>query len=266
MEWELKKQLETKDNLLHLKDEQVKTLENSLKLKDEQIKTLENSLKIKDEKARTLEKSMELKDDEIRKLSSTAINKDVLKEKDEKIHSLEKELEILNEELLKSDEELESLNLEIEKIRDAQENSDTVKIFDFTDIQITKVEILKKMRDILTNALSSVTIVVPSIEDLQELYLYEAKVSVNMRIACSINPGIEEHSELLNEFESLDNISLRNYKGKDRYILTRDGEELLFGVIGVKDENNMVMHTRDPAHIKLLNDIAQRGWLQSRKI
>ena len=141
-----------------------------------------------------------------------------------------------------------------------------VKIIDSTKVQITKAEILKKMREILTNALSSVTIVVPSIEDLQELYLYEAKVSVNMRIACSINPGIEEHSELLNEFESLDNISLRNYEAKDRYILTRDGEELLFGVIGVNENNNMVMHTKDPAHIRLLNDIAQRGWLQSRRI
>ncbi|MHA1884589.1 MAG: hypothetical protein ACXAAI_05665 [Promethearchaeota archaeon] len=266
MEWELKKQLETKDNLLKLKDEQVRTLENSLKLKDDQIQTLENSLKIKDEKVKTLEKTIELKDDEIRKLGLTSINKDVLNEKDEKIQSLEKELEILNAELLKSDEELESLNLENEKLKGAQESSNAAKIIDYTNVQITKAEILKKMRDILTKALSSVTIVVPSIEDLQELYLYEARVSVNMRIACSINPGIEEHSELLNEFESLDNISLRNYEAKDRYILTRDGEELLFGVIGVNEENNMVMHTRDPAHIKLLNDIAQRGWLQSRRI
>ena len=266
MEWELKKQLEMKDNLLRLKDEQVETLENSLKLKDEQIKTLENSLKIKDEKAKTLEKSIELKEEEIRNLSLTSINKEVLKQKDEKIQSLGKELEILNGELLKADEELESLKLDSEKLRDAQENSDKVKIIDSTKVQITKAEILKKMREILTNALSSVTIVVPSIEDLQELYLYEAKVSVNMRIACSINPGIEEHSELLNEFESLDNISLRNYEAKDRYILTRDGEELLFGVIGVNENNNMVMHTKDPAHIRLLNDIAQRGWLQSRRI
>ena len=201
MEWELKKQLEMKDNLLRLKDEQVETLENSLKLKDEQIKTLENSLKIKDEKAKTLEKSIELKEEEIRNLSLTSINKEVLKQKDEKIQSLGKELEILNGELLKADEELESLKLDSEKLRDAQENSDKVKIIDSTKVQITKAEILKKMREILTNALSSVTIVVPSIEDLQELYLYEAKVSVNMRIACSIYPGIEEHSELLNELD-----------------------------------------------------------------
>ena len=31
MDYEIKKQLETKDNLIKLKDEQVKTLENSLK-------------------------------------------------------------------------------------------------------------------------------------------------------------------------------------------------------------------------------------------
>ena len=88
----LKKQLEAKDTLIRLKDDQVKMLENSLSLKDDQIKTIENSLKIKDDKAKTLEKTIELKDDEIRKLASTSIDKNVLKDKDAKIQELEKEL------------------------------------------------------------------------------------------------------------------------------------------------------------------------------
>ena len=133
-------------------------------------------------------------------------------------------------------------------------------------MQVPKSEILKKMRDILENAISNVTIVVPSIEDLQELYLYELRSSVSMNIACSINPGVEEHSELLDEFESLDNISLRNYVRKDRFVLTRDGEEVLLAVIGNTEDNNLVVHTKDPKHIRLLNSLATESWIQSRKI
>ena len=266
MEHELKKQLESKDNLLRLKDDQVRMLEDSIKWKDEQIKTLESSLRIKDEKAKTLEETITLKDDEIRKLNATSVDKNTLNEKNEKISNLEKELKILNEELAKYDEELESLGLENEKLKEAKANSNNVSIIDYTDIKLAKSEILKKMREILPKAMNSVTIVVPNIEDLQDLYLYEVKSSVNMRIACSINQGNDVHSELLTEFQSLGNIAIRNYEEQDRYVLTRDGEELLLGVIGRTEEHNTVILTRDPNHIKILSDIAQRGWLQSRKI
>lgn len=262
----LKKQLEAKDTLIRLKDDQVKMLENSLSLKDDQIKTIENSLKIKDDKAKTLEKTIELKDDEIRKLASTSIDKNVLKDKDAKIQELEKELEILNKELEKADEDLENLDLENEKLRNANSSSNGVKIVDFTNTNITGSEILEKMKEILPNAIANVVLVVPSIEDLQELYLYEVKSSVSMNIACSINPGNEEHAELLEELESLDNIKLRNYERGDRYVLTRDGEELLFAAVGSTEDNFLVFHTKDREHIKILNDLAQRGWLQSRRL
>ncbi|MFX1309442.1 MAG: hypothetical protein ACFE8C_07065 [Promethearchaeota archaeon] len=266
MDYEIKKQLETKDNLIKLKDEQVKTLENSLLLKDEQIKTLEKTLKTKDKETKTLEKTIVLKEEEIKKLTSSAIDHNLLKEKDEIITQLQKEIGILNEELSKADEDLESLELENEKLRKAQTISKDMKIIDFTNIKIIKSEILEKMRQILENAIANVTIIVPSIEDLQELYLYELRSSVSMKIACSINPGIAEHNELLEEFESLDNISLRNYERADRYVLTRDGEELLLAVIGNSDENNLVIHTKDPNHIKLFNSVSTEGWIQSRKV
>ncbi|MFX1387163.1 MAG: hypothetical protein ACFE9M_08115 [Promethearchaeota archaeon] len=266
MDYEIKKQLETKDNLIKLKDEQVKTLENSLLLKDEQIKTLEKTLKTKDKETKTLEKTIVLKEEEIKKLTSSAIDHNLLKEKDEIITQLQKEIEILNKELSKADEDLESLELENEKLKKAQTSSKDMKIIDFTNIKIIKSEILEKMRQILENAIANVTIIVPSIEDLQELYLYELRSSVSMKIACSINPGIAEHNELLEEFESLDNISLRNYERADRYVLTRDGEELLLAVIGNSDENNLVIHTKDPNHIKLFNSVSTEGWIQSRKV
>ena len=266
MDYELKKQLETKDNLIKLKDEQVKMLENSLQLKDEQIKTLERTLKTKDDETKTLEKTILLKEEEIEKLSSSAIDPNSLKNKDEKITQLQKEIEILNEELAKADEEIESLELENEKLRNSSTSSKQGAIIDFTNIQITKAEILEKMRNILENSIANVTIVVPNIEDLQELYLYELRSSVSMKIACLVNPGLAEHNELLEEFESLDNISLRNYEREDRYVVTRDGEELFFAAIGNSNDNYLVFHTKDPRHIKLFSSLATDGWIQSRKL
>ena len=77
MDWEFKKQLETKDNLIKLKDDTIKTLENALNLKDDQIKTLEKTLKTKDEGAKTLEKTIALKEEELKKLTSSAVDKNI---------------------------------------------------------------------------------------------------------------------------------------------------------------------------------------------
>jgi len=262
----LRRLLERKEKLLLLKDEQVQTMENSLKWKDEQIKTLENSLKIKDEKDRTLEKTIKLKDDEIRKLNATSIDRSALNEKNEKTKQLEKELEILNGELAKLDEELEKLELENEKLKKADSSSKD-KIVDFTNMQITKSEILEKMREVLqNNAMANVTIIVPSIEDIQELYLYELKSSVAVNVACSINPGNDEHSEILQEHESLDNISIKNYEQGDRYGVNRDAEELLVAVIGSSENNHLVFHTKDSKHIRLLNSLITESWIRSRKV
>ena len=251
---------------LKLKDDQIQTMKDSLELKDHQIQTYEENLKNKDDKIANLMKRVDLKEEELNKLRVSPIENSDLKEKDEKLKEFQKEIEILNNELSKADIDIETLEIEIEKLKEAQISSSNSKIIDFTNTKINESEIIDKMREILQNALHNVMIVVPNITDLQDLYLYEVKSSVSLKISCFVNPGMNEHSELLEEFESLDNISLRAYEREDRYVLVRDGEELLFGIRGKSENNNMVIHTKDPKHIKLLNALALEGWLQSRKI
>ncbi len=250
---------------INLKDDQIKIIKDSMNLKDNQIKTLESSLKFKEEKIETLEKTIKLKEEQIR---STAIkvNADLLEEKNKEIEDLQKEIEILNGELTKADEDLERLELENEKLKKKTDNSSDSKIIDFSSLVISKSEIIEKMREILQNALHSVTIAVPNINELQELYLYELRSSVNLKISCEINPGNEEDAELLEEYESLDNISIRNFKGSDRYVLVRDGEELLFAAIGNNESNHLAFHTKDPAHIRIFNSLVMETWLRSRPI
>ena len=262
----LNEKFQTQDSLINslkdsikLKDDQIKTIRDSLELKDQQIKA-------KDEKIALLGKTIKLKEEELKAQASSITDENLLKEKDEKINKLQKEIEILNDELSKADVDLETLELENEKLRQTQSSLSGSKIIDFTKTEITKSEILKKMREILEKGLHNVMIVVPTIIDLQELYLYEVKSSVNIRISCLINPGIDEHSELLDEFTSLDNISLRSYEREDRYVLVRDGEEMFIAVKGNSEKNHLTIHTKDSKHIRLFNSLTMEGWLQSRGI
>jgi len=251
---------------LSLKDDQIKTIKSSMALKEEQVETLDNSLKIKNEKIKTLEKSISLKGEQLKELASSTVEKNLLIEKDGKIENFQEKLKILNGELEKADEDLETLETENEKLRNNLASVSGPKIVDWTDIEISKAEILKKMRDILNKALHNITIAVPDIKDLQELHLYEVRSSVNMKISCSIDPSLEDDAELLEEFESLDNISIRLYEQKDRFVIDRDSEELLFAIIGENDQNTLVILTRDSKHQRLLRSLVMEGWLRSRKI
>jgi DNA repair exonuclease SbcCD ATPase subunit len=208
--------IENLKSSLSLKDDQIKTIKSSMDLKEGQVVTLDNSLKIKNEKIKTLEKSISLKEEQLKELASSTVEKNLLMEKD-------------------------------------LASASGPKIVDWTDIEISKADILKKMRDILSKASHNITIAVPDIKDLQELHLYEVRSSVNMKVSSSIDPSLEDDAELLEEFGSLDNISIRLYEQKDRFVIDRDGEELLFAIIGKNDNNNLVIHTRDSKHQRYFN-------------
>ena len=233
-------------------------------------KELEIVLADKEEIQKEVESLKEYNDKLQKRLEDTVEERDILKKNYEIAltdkDKLQKELEILNGELSNADKDLEQLELENEKLREASSKFLDSKIIDYTEMEITKTEILEKMREILQNAIHNVMIAVPSIVDLQELYLYEVRSSVSMKISCSINPGIVEHADLTEEFESLDNITLRNYSGEDRFTINRDSEELLFAVVGNNENNHLVIHTRDSSHITLYNSLVMDSWLRARKL
>jgi chromosome segregation ATPase len=258
--------IENLKSSLSLKDDQIKTIKSSMDLKDGQVETLHNSLKIKNEKIKTLEKSVSLKEEQLKELASSTVEKNLIMEKDGKIENLQEKLNILSGELETADEDLEALETENEKLRNNLASASGPKIVDWTDIEVSKADILKKMRDILSKALHTITIAVPDIEDLQELHLYEVRSSVNMKVSSSIDPSLEDDAELLEEFGSLDNISIRLYEQKDRFVIDRDGEELLFAIRGESENKNLVIHTRDSKHQRLLRSLVMEGWLRSRKI
>ena len=265
--------LKTKEELinnlttsLNLKDDQIKTMIDSMNLKEQQIDTLNKSLEIKNQKIKTLETSFSLKEEELKELSSSTVKKNLIEEKDEEIEDYQKKLTILTGELEKADEDLEALEAENERLRNNLTSESDAKIIDSTFREIPKADILKKIREILGNAVHNVTIAVLDINDLQDLHLYEVRSSVNVKLMCNIDPSLEDDAELLEELESLDNISIRLYEDRDRYLIDRDGEELLFSIVGEGEDNNLVLYTKDVKHQRLLRSLVMEGWLRARKL
>ncbi|NHJ22295.1 MAG: hypothetical protein EAX91_15220 [Candidatus Lokiarchaeota archaeon] len=251
---------------LKLKDDQIETLIDSMNLKEQTIDTLNKSLEIKDQKINALETSISLIEEELKELKASTVNKKRLEEIEEELEECQKKLALLTGELEKADEDLDALMDENEKLRNNLASQSEAKIIDSTFREIPKEEILKKIREILGNAIHNVTIAVLDINDLQDLHLYEVRAAVNMKIMCNIDPSLEEDAELLEELESLDNITIRLYEDRDRFLIERDGEELLFAIVGSRENNNLVLYTKDPKHMRLLRSLVMEGWLRARKL
>jgi len=251
---------------LGLKEDQIKTMIDSMNLKEQHIDTLNKSLEIKNQNIKTLEKSFNLKEEELKELSSSTVKKNLLEEKDEEIEECQKKLTILTGELEKAEEDLDALEAENDKLRNNLASVPDEAIIDSTFREIPKAVILKKMRAILGKAVHNVTIAVLDINDLQDLHLYEVRAHVNVKIMCNIDPSLEDDAELLEELESLDNITIRLYEDRDRFLIDRDGEELLFSIVGEGENNNLVIYTRDAKHQRLLRSLVMEGWLRARKL
>ena len=251
---------------LDLKEDQIKTMIDSMNLKEQHNDTLNTSLQIKNEKIKDLEKSIRNINEKLNLLNSSTVDKDVIAEKQDELEEWKKKADILKGELEKQEEDLDALEAENEKLRNDLASSSDPQIIDWTYVEIPKESILKKIREIISKAVHNVTIAVPDIKDLQDLHLYEVRAHVNMKIQCYIDPSLEDDEQLLMEFESLDNITIRMYEDKDRFLIDRDGEELLFGIIGEGENNNLIIHTKDVKHQRLLRSLVMEGWLRARKL
>jgi len=251
---------------LELKDDQIKTMIDSMNLKEQHNDTLNTSLQIKNEKIKDLEKNIRTLNEKINLMNSSTVDKDLIAGKEDEIKECQNKVDILKRELEKLEEDLDLLEAENDKLRNDLASSSDPQIIDWTYVEIPKDSILKKIREILSKAVHNVTIAVPDIKDLQDLHLYEVRAHVNMKIMCYIDPSLEDDEQLLMEFESLDNITIRMYEDKDRFVIDRDGAELLFAIIGEGLNNNLIIHTRDAKHQRLLRSLVMEGWLRARKL
>jgi len=197
------------------------------------------------------------------------MEKDIIKQLEETLHNFQNELQIKMDDFINRLNSINFSNLGekiISKPTDNGFKTSELDIFDFSKLKITKAQLLKKIREILERAQHKIMLTVPIITDLEDLEVYNVRAGVNMNITCFIDIGLDNHEELLEEHESLRNIDIRNFEGKDRWVIYRDGEELLFIAIGAEKSNYLVFHTRDSAHVKLFSSLATDAWLRSKRI
>jgi predicted nucleic acid-binding Zn-ribbon protein len=243
---------------------QIETLKSTVEMKDEQ-------LQMKEDQMASYSKMLEDKNAEIDQIkqASESVQSEALEEKEgtiaelnEKVlalqdqnQSLENEMKLLKDDIEAADKEVEELHQQMEPSQSAQKC-----------IFLTREEVLQQFKEGLKLGLHNVSICVPSIDDLSDLDLYDVKTSVNIKIACDIDRNNTHHMELLQEYQALENVSLRVYDGKDRWTLMKDNESLFMAVIGDKPEKYLSFAINDERQIKFFSSISNESWLRGRKI
>lgn len=259
---QIKEKIEQLKESLDLKDEQISTLKESLVFKKDQVQSLKNTSNYQKSQIQKLEQLIKEREEQMRSMEKPSSNeaqlKESIEEKGEEIQDLKVQIRNLKQKITLKEKKIEELKEETE-IPDSN-------IIDYTDIDITKAEILEKMEGILQNAINSIMICVPRITDLERLSIFDVKKSVAIKVSCLINLKRTDHTDLYKEFEDIGNISIRNYEREDRYVIMRDNEELLFALDGKKENNHLAFYTKDTKHLKQLNPIVMDTWLRSRKI
>jgi DNA repair exonuclease SbcCD ATPase subunit len=249
--------IKLKDDL-KLKEEEIQTLKETLNFKTNKITDLKKTIIEKNEQIEELRRLIAQEEQQIGDLKNSLKNGDVVIEKEKKIKYLENKIEKMNEELEKTKKRMEE--------KESEEETTQEDIIDFTNIQIGYQEIMNKMNEILLNTLHSVNIIIPKITDLEKLSIDDIKSNLVVKISCFIDPNIKSHTEILEEIQFNDNISIRNYDRKDKFVILRDSEELLFSIIGEQESNPLTFYTQDSAHIKAITPMIMDIWLRSKKI
>lgn len=129
---------------------------------------------------------------------------------------------------------------------------------------VTKQAILHHIKDMAKRTKSTVTIVVPNLE---EAPLKEVK-EISRAIRINIIAGIDEiqHKKLLKELFTQGNVRIWNRTEKDYMSCTRDAEEIIIAPVAGKDMDCVALVSVEEGFIKLIMKIVGPMWLASSKM
>lgn len=181
----------------------------------------------------------------------------------EKIQEYENRIKFLEDEvaLLKGD-----INAADKKIEELESQNKISKDYVQATQFITRGQALNQLHDLLLDAVHNITITVPSIEDIKDLDIYSIKSTVMIKLACDIDINNDQHKEIIKEFQSYENVSIRIYNGKDRWSAIKDGDALFVGVLGQDPDKILCILTKDPWHVRFFNNLVMDSWLRARKM
>lgn len=168
--------------------------------------------------------------------------------------TLEEEMQFLKDDLEDADISVEKLEMTIQQLQ----NSDGVFL--------NQDQVVSRIRSILDECVHNVTITCPTIMGVSKLDLFDLKSNINIQAAFHIDLSNGESLKILEELESFDNITLREYPEQDRWSVFKDGEILFVAIVGKQPDHLMSFRTDDTKHLSVYKSLVMEPWLLGKKI
>ncbi|MHA1271667.1 MAG: hypothetical protein ACTSPY_17880 [Candidatus Helarchaeota archaeon] len=252
-EWENQASL-LKNRIFDMKNElseKEKKFENTIAEREEKIRELTNIIK-----------NLEIELESIKTQQSGGISKSAIKEYEDKIKELEKTIfekdktiKDLEDQLAGGDLDLKT-ELEIKNIKIAElerrlqalsgEGMEAPPPGERSNIILTKTSAIESIKSLIGTLKSTGMIFVPTIDYLEEFDLDQLKSSVRLKIATYIDYTNQQHVDLFNKYNSMNNIEIKIYEAKDLWAINKDLEILLFAPIGEnKSIAGLIVHSEN---------------------
>lgn len=168
--------------------------------------------------------------------------------------ALEEEMKFLKDDLEDADTSVESLETKILQLQDSD------------GVFLNQELVVSRIRAILDECVHNVTITCPTIMDASHLDLFDLKSNINIQACFHIDMSDAPSLKILEELESFDNITLREYPEQDRWSILSDGEVIFLAIVGNDPNHLMSFKTKDSKHLKVFQGFCMESWQLGKKI
>ncbi len=126
---------------------------------------------------------------------------------------------------------------------------------------VGKEETIQEFNRLIEAASYRLFLVIPRIEDLEDLNL-QLDAKVNLRIATSLDLSKPVHKKIANQ---ISNAEFRNYPGKDRWGIERDGNEIC--IVALSENKDYIgFSSSDSKIFNLFSKLLTEAWLKGEKV
>jgi hypothetical protein len=128
---------------------------------------------------------------------------------------------------------------------------------------VTKRAILEHVRDMVKRTKSTVTIVVPNIEEAPLKEVKEISRTIRIQIIAGVDENL--HKKLLKELYMQGNVRIWSLTEKDYISCTRDAEEVLVAPVARKDTDCVATVSVEENYVKLYHKFIGPMWMASSR-
>jgi hypothetical protein len=128
---------------------------------------------------------------------------------------------------------------------------------------VTKRAVLEHMKDMVKRTKSTVTLVVPNIEEVPIKEVKEISRAIRIQIIAGVDENL--HKRLLKELFTQGNVRIWSLTEKDYISCTRDAEEVLIAPVARKDIDCVATVSVEENYVKLYHKFIGPMWMASSR-